>query len=200
MKESGRSGRGAVVRIEKVIASGEAVAAEASVPTEAVVRVEGWTAFCRRCGVALEGLAMRFGLSREDAGDVAREVLDLAAAETEPVAGSFRRRLFEAARGRIADRLAGVRGAALERAGSEGLLASWERDWRESLAALAMDRLATHASARDFQVYELAERGGRSVLRIARELEVSPMTVLAIRLRLGWRLRHEMSELEARWN
>lgn len=178
----------------------EAEAAEASVPTEVVVRAEGWTAFCRRCGVALEGLAMRFGLSREDAGDVAREVLELAATETQPIGGSFRRRLFEVARGRIVDRLARARGAAVERTGSEGLLASWERDWRESLAALAMDRLATHASARDFQVYELAERGGWSVLRIARELEVSPMAVLAIRLRLGRWLRHERTELEARWN
>ena len=176
-----------------------------------------WREFYRLYRRLVYSLARRAGLNHDEAQDVMQDVFTRVAETIKdfspgPVRGSFRSWLMNLTRWRISDcfreRMPVPRVAIdpLTEAGPDlpGEMpdpgqeddAIWEREWQLRLVEAALARLALRVPARKFQIFQLYACQGWPVLRIARELGLSPATVYLINHRLTRKLKKEVGRIK----
>lgn len=176
-----------------------------------------WAEFHRLYRRLIYGRARRAGLSHADAEDVAQDVFKRVAEtirnfDTNPERGSFRGWLMKLTCWRIADKfksrqeLAPPSGQETDLANSDMLMEDvpaptaeqdeWDSEWRQHLLVAAMERLARQVNPLHYQVFELYVMQEWSLLRVTKELRVSPASVYVISHRLKRRLKTEVEKLQ----
>lgn len=177
-----------------------------------------WEEFHRLYRRLVYGRARRAGLSHADAEDVAQDVFKRVADtirdfDTNPERGSFRGWLMKLTHWRIADKFKLRRqfdpspGEPPNGAGAPDELVEnipaptaeedeWDREWQQHLLAAATERLARQVKPLHYQVFELYVLQDWPLLRVTRELRVSPASVYVIGHRLKKRLRDEVAKLQ----
>jgi RNA polymerase sigma factor (sigma-70 family) len=177
-----------------------------------------WEEFHRLYRRLIYGRARRAGLSHADAEDVAQDVFKRVAEtirefDTNPERGSFRGWLMKLTHWRIADKLKSRHeftpptGAVQDHAGDLASLVEhvaaptaeedeWDREWRQHVLAAATERLARQVKPLHFQVFDLYVLQNWSLLRVTKELRVSPASVYVIGHRLTKRLTAEVEKLQ----
>ena len=173
-----------------------------------------WEEFHRLYRRLIYGRARRAGLSHADAEDVAQEVFKRVAEtirdfDTSPERGSFRGWLMKLTQWRIADKFkrrqefpAAPADPHHPTLGIEDLPApvadqdEWDREWQQHLLAAALERLARAVKPLHYQVFELHVLQQWPLLRVTKELRVSPASVYVIRHRLKKRLKEEVEKLQ----
>ncbi len=177
-----------------------------------------WEEFHRLYRALVYGRARRAGLSHADAEDVAQDVFKRVAEtirdfDTSPERGSFRGWLMKLTRWRIADkfehrretppRAEDTRDPEGEPVASIDQVAApveeedeWDREWQQHLLAAATERLARQVKPRHYQVFELYVLQHWPLLRVTKELRVSPTSVYVISHRLRHRLKTEIEKLQ----
>lgn len=177
-----------------------------------------WEEFHRLYRRLIYGRARRAGLSHADAEDVAQDVFKRVAEtirdfDTDPERGSFRGWLMKLTHWRIADKYRSRRDcppADRMEDDTGGDLAThvanvpapateedeWDREWRQHLLAAAGERLARQVNPRHFQVFDLYVLQNWPLLRVTKEMRVSPASVYVIGFRLKQRLKAEVEKLQ----
>jgi RNA polymerase sigma-70 factor (ECF subfamily) len=178
-----------------------------------------WEEFHRLYRKLIYGLARRSGLQHADAEDVTQDVFKCVAEtihafESDPERGKFRGWLMNLTRWRIADKYAkmpkfehhtvrkhddtaGPRTSTIDRVPDEaGADAEWEKEWQRHLLAAACERIARRVKARHYQVFDLYIRQQWPVLKVARELGISPASIYVIAHRLTKQLKAEVAKLQ----
>lgn len=170
------------------------------------------------------GIVRRSGLPDADADEVVQDVFlqalqNIARFESDPARGTFRGWLAKLTRWRIQDRRRSNSREQLRRVdlhaarrddrtgtGTDPLeqiadasrdeQQADEREWQELILSEALVRLADIVPAKHFQIFTLYSQQNQSVLRVARDLGVSPATVYVVRHRLTKKLRTIIGELK----
>jgi RNA polymerase sigma factor (sigma-70 family) len=177
-----------------------------------------WEEFHRLYRRLIYGRARRAGLSHADAEDVAQDVFKRVAEtirefDTNPERGSFRGWLMKLTHWRIADKFKSRQefGATRDRLDEptgavpedvENVAAptadedEWDREWQQHLLAAAAERLARQVKPLHFQVFDLYVLQQWPLLRVTKELRVSPASVYVIGHRLKARLKAEVEKLQ----
>jgi RNA polymerase sigma factor (sigma-70 family) len=177
-----------------------------------------WEEFHRLYRRLVYGRARRAGLSHADAEDVAQDVFKRVAEtirdfDTNPARGSFRGWLMKLTHWRIADKFKSRQEFApaagttesqgnADTAFLENLPAptteedEWDREWQHHLLAAATERLARQVKPLHYQVFELYVLQDWPLLRVTKELRVSPASVYVIGHRLKKLLRREVEKLQ----
>lgn len=177
-----------------------------------------WEEFHRLYRRLIYGRARRAGLSHADAEDVAQDVFKRVAEtirdfDINPERGSFRGWLMKLTHWRIADKFR--RQLPFPQPTSEDPASNlshtepaenvpaptaeedeWDREWQQHLLAAASERLARQVNPRHFQIFDLYVLQGWSLLRVTKELRVSPASVYVIGHRLTKRLKAEVEKLQ----
>ena len=177
-----------------------------------------WEEFHRLYRRLIYGRARRSGLSHADAEDVAQDVFKRVAEtirdfDTNPERGAFRGWLMKLTHWRIADKFKSRREfhpPTLDPYDSAGAATSlvetlpappaeedeWDREWQQHLLAAASERLARQVKPRHFQVFDLYVLQQWPLLRVTKELRVSPASVYVIGHRLKKQLKAEVEKLQ----
>lgn len=176
-----------------------------------------WEEFHRLYRRLIYGRARRAGLSHADAEDVAQDVFKRVAEtihdfDTNPERGSFRGWLMKLTHWRIADKFKSQRKFAASAGdsydpaiGFSSLVEvpaptaeedEWDREWQQHLLAAAAERLARQVKPLHYQVFDLYVRQNWPLLRVTKELRVSPASVYVIGHRLTKRLKAEVEKLQ----
>lgn len=169
----------------------------------------------------IRGLAIKCGLSEDEASEVVQETMltvskMIEGYEYDRKRCSFRGWIFHKARWRIADQL---RKRPPEGAGpevrrladstrtdtvetipdphSDELDAAWEREWKGDLLKRAIERVKQRVKAKQFQIFDLYVLQGCSVPEIRRMLDISATQVYLAKHRISGLVRKEMQKLEA---
>lgn len=178
---------------------------------------QSWAEFDQLYRRLVYGYAVRSGLRHEEAEEVAQDVFTriaqtISSFEPQPAPGSFRAWLMNLTRWRVTDKFRARRGEpaspppewnrdrtqTIERIPDPGPADDvWTQEWREQLLTTAMSRIARRSRAKHFQVFELSIRQRWPVLRVSRELGVSPAAIYLINHRLAKLLQNEIAALEA---
>jgi RNA polymerase sigma factor (sigma-70 family) len=177
-----------------------------------------WEEFHRLYRRLIYGRARRAGLAHADAEDVAQDVFKRVAEtirdfDTNPERGSFRGWLMKLTHWRIADKFKSRRAFPAPADGEHhdsGDLATlaenvpapapeedeWDREWQQHLLAAAIERIARQANPRHFQVFDLYVLQQWPLLRVTKEMRVSPASVYVISHRLKKRFKDEIEKLQ----
>ena len=175
-----------------------------------------WEGFFNRYGRVVRQVAVRSGLSAEEAEDVVQETALSVARKMPDFIYERSRCSFEGwvrhvARLRIIDQVrrrapAGVMGgggptgileAIPDEACGEQMDAAWEEAWRSNLLQTALERLQLKVSPEHFQVFHLNVVSGVSGPEVVRTLGVSIAQVYVVRHRLTRLLKQEVAKLQA---
>jgi RNA polymerase sigma factor (sigma-70 family) len=165
------------------------------------------------------GLCRRSGLSHEESEEVAQDVFARVAEtignfESDPAKGTFRGWLMNLTRWRVADKFrerpkgmapanprlpeTGDGTSTIDRLpDSVDADEAWELEWRGTVLAAAMDRMARKSKPKHFQVLDLCRSQNWSVIRISRELKMNVASVYTIRQRLMKQLKEEVERLRS---
>jgi RNA polymerase sigma factor (sigma-70 family) len=177
-----------------------------------------WEEFHRLYRRLIYGRARRAGLSHVDAEDVAQDVFKRVAEtirdfDTNPERGSFRGWLMRLTHWRIADKFKSRQEFPPTAGGSHGQENTssnqvenvpeptadedeWDREWQLHLLAAVSERLARQVKPIHFQVFDLYVLQQWPLLRVTKELRVSPASVYVIGHRLKARLKAEVEKLQ----
>lgn len=179
-----------------------------------------WEEFHRLYRRLVYGRARRAGLSHEDAEDVAQDVFKRVAEtikdfDPSPERGSFRGWLMKLTHWRIADKFesrgklpaqsisAAPSDATSTRTGTVERVPApvddedeWDREWQQHILAAAAERVARQVKPQHFQVFDLYVLQHSPVLRVAKDLRVSPASVYVIGHRLTKLLKAEVAKLQ----
>jgi RNA polymerase sigma factor (sigma-70 family) len=179
-----------------------------------------WEEFHRLYHRLIYGRARRAGLGHADAQDVTQEVLKRVAEsirefEFDAKRGSFRGWLMHQTQWRIGDKFESKArqpavgavsppsdGTARGTAEIERVPApvadedEWDREWRQHVLAMALERLARQVKAQHFQVFELYVRQGWPVMKVSSKLGINPASVYVIGHRLTKLLKVEVEKLQ----
>jgi len=176
-----------------------------------------WEEFHRLYRRLIYGRARRVGLSHADAEDVAQDVFKRVAEtirdfDTNPERGSFRGWLMKLTHWRIADKFKSQQklppptSGAQDPANTLSALVEnvpaptaeqdeWDREWQQHLLAAATERIARQVKPLQFQVFDLYVLQNWPLLRVTKELRVSPASVYVISHRLKKRMKDEVEKL-----
>jgi RNA polymerase sigma factor (sigma-70 family) len=177
-----------------------------------------WEEFHRLYRRLIYGRARRAGLSHADSEDVAQDVFKRVAEtirdfDTNPERGSFRGWLMKLTHWRIADKFKRRRefspptGEGLEHISAEAAHIDnvpaptveedeWDREWQQHILAAATERLARQVKPLHFQAFDLYVLQDWPLLRVTKELRISPASVYVISHRLKARLKAEVEKLQ----
>jgi RNA polymerase sigma factor (sigma-70 family) len=170
-----------------------------------------WHEFYAAYGPLLQSLALRCGLSREEAEEAVQDTVtsvfkSLPGFKTDPAAGSFKNWLFRLARWRIINqfnrRPRDVRARAepfpdrdgthtatdpvgrLPDESPNALENTWDQEWRDKALGLALGRLKRLAKARHFQAFYLHVIKRQPPGQVARALGTNVAQVYLVKCRL----------------
>ena len=172
---------------------------------------QAWRDFYAEYGPLLHSLALKCGLSREEAEEAVQDTVtsvfkSLPGFKADPAAGSFKNWLFRLARWRITnqfDKRPRYAGAVTEplpaRDGSNtatslieripdqspnALETVWETEWQENALEVALGRLRKQAKARHFQAFYLHVIKHQPPAQVARALGTNVAQVYLVKCRL----------------
>jgi RNA polymerase sigma factor (sigma-70 family) len=180
---------------------------------------ESWRDFFNTYWRLIYGVAIKAGLSDQEAQDVVQEtILSIAKGmrtfKYDPAAGSFKNWLLLITRRRIADfdrKRHRELPAQPHRADSDletptvekiaapggvdiGLI--WDDEWQKNLVEAAMDRVRRRVDARQFQIFDCYVLRDWPVKEVARTLGVSATQVYVAKHRVGAVLKQELTNLQ----
>lgn len=188
---------------------------------------QAWQEFNAAYGPLLRSLALKSGLSREEADEAVQDTLvsvfkSLPAFKADPAAGSFKNWLFRVAQWRIINQFnkrprhasAVVESFARADAGSRStgtapiekiadatpnaLEEAWEAEWQENALEIALGQLKQVAKARHFQAFYLHVIKRQSACQVAKALGTNVGQVYLIKCRLLPVFRRIVKRLEGR--
>lgn len=172
---------------------------------------QAWRDFYAEYGPLLHSLALKCGLSREEAEEAVQDTVtsvfkSLPGFRADPTAGSFKNWLFRLARWRINNqfskrpRYAGAQAEPfpggddtgtgtdpVERipdASADALEGLWEREWQENALEIALARLKKRAAPRHFQAFYLHVVKGQPPAQVARALGSTVAQIYLVKCRL----------------
>lgn len=179
-----------------------------------------WDEFYRLYRSFVYGLAFRSGLTHAEAEDVVQEVFThvlnhISEFETTRGAGSFRRWLMNQVKWRVMDRYRqrarqGLAPQALAEGAQSSVEAAesawqtgveneheqvWEKEWKDHVLAVAMNRLARRAPPKQFQAFELYSHRGWPAERVCATLGINAATLYLYNHRLMRQLRSEAAHI-----
>ena len=181
-----------------------------------------WSHFFETYGPVIYGVALKAGLSREDAEEVVQETVITVAKRVKEfqydrTKGSFKSWLLTVARSKMVDRWrkhqrqphlinpateVDRQTKFIDRAADAKTLAPdklWDDEWRTNLISAAQERLKTLANPRHFQVFDCLVNKGWAPEVIAEKLKIKVEQVYVIRQRLTAQLKTEVDLLRAEW-
>ncbi len=170
-----------------------------------------WNAFYRKYYKLVYAVARQSGLNEAEAWDAVQETFLTIARQSQrregdydPTRGSFKAWLLHITRWRIHDQLRRRRPeedaatmSLLENATEEGFESIWESEWRQNLMRVAVSRIKSKVSPRQFQIFEYHVLQGMAAEEVCRKLGVNTAQVYLAKHRVGMQLRHEITELQA---
>ncbi|MDX1953869.1 MAG: sigma-70 family RNA polymerase sigma factor [Verrucomicrobiota bacterium] len=173
---------------------------------------EGWEEFYNLYGKLIHSLALRAGLSPEEADDVLQETLLSVAREIpgfryDPKKGSFKGWLFQITRRRIADHW---RAKARRQKGrtdlenleqqpetgpADPLLNLWEEEWRQNQMQHAVEKVKQKVAPRQWQMFDLVTLQEWPTEKVSQLLGVNRAQIYMAKMRVGRLLKQELLHL-----
>lgn len=180
---------------------------------------ESWREFFNRYWKLIYGLAIKSGLTADEAEEVVQETMatlskNLDSYEYQPEECSFKSWIFKCAKWRIidqirkrpADFLRSIRPdhepdrtATVERVADEAtppLEQIWEEEWQQNLMDVALARVKQKVSIKEFQIFDLYVLKAWPVSEVKRMLHVSAARVYVTKHRISALIRKEVRKLE----
>jgi RNA polymerase sigma factor (sigma-70 family) len=180
---------------------------------------ESWREFFNRYWKLIYGLAIKSGLTEDEAEEVVQETMamlskNLDRYEYKPEVCSFKSWIFKSAKWRIidqirkrpADLLKSARSdrepdrtATVERVADEGtppLDQIWEDEWKQNLMDVALARIKQKVSIKEFQIFDLYVLKAWPVSEVKRMLHVSAAHVYVTKHRISALIKKEVRKLE----
>lgn len=181
---------------------------------------DSWRDFFNRYWKLIYGLAIKSGLTQDEAEEVVQETMatlakNLDAYEYKPKECSFKSWIFSAAKWRIIDQVRkrrpdfvksdhsatrSDRTPTVERVPDEtghSLDRLWDEEWQSNLMDVAIDRVRHKASIKDFQIFDLYVLKGQPVAEVKKMLHVSAAYVYVAKHRVAALIKKEVSKLES---
>jgi RNA polymerase sigma-70 factor (ECF subfamily) len=177
-----------------------------------------WQDFHNTYSLLIYNVALRSGLSETEAQDVVQET-ELTVAKKisefsyDPARGTFKGWLCTITKWRIADQFRkwlksthppeddSHRTPLVNRIPDEEaeakLAAAWDEEWETNLRELALERVRTQVSARQFQIFQFHVLQGWSVRKVCDALGVSTPQVYLAKHRITKALKAEVQRLES---
>ncbi len=186
--------------------------------------IDAWKRFYATYGPFLRSVALKTGLTPDEADDVVQEtvfsmVKNFPHFQFDRAAGSFRSWLFQLARWRIAnqrrkrsrfERTALPGGPTAELPDTASLLSAesipdpapgatealWDAEWEKAALDIALEKMKQRERARHYQIFFLNVIRGQPPADVARALGTSVAQVYVVKCRLLPRLRRILKELD----
>ncbi|HOA61004.1 MAG: sigma-70 family RNA polymerase sigma factor [Verrucomicrobiota bacterium] len=188
---------------------------------------EAWQEFYTAYRPLIHGLALKSGLSREEAEEAVQDTVtcvfkSLPSFNADPAAGSFKSWLFRVAQWRIINQLnkrprrtsavaeafrsggdgSGTAGTAptdkIPDSAPNALEALWDAEWQENALEIALSRLKQVAKARHFQAFYLHVIKRQSPSQVAKALGTTVEQVYLVKCRLLPVFKRIVRRLEGR--
>jgi RNA polymerase sigma factor (sigma-70 family) len=184
---------------------------------------ESWRDFFNTYWKLVYGVALKAGLSEQEAEEVVQETVITVARRIpefkyDPAVCSFKTWLLNLTRWRIVDQLRkrksnsaapsirsepGSRTATVECVADPAALnldAVWEREWEQQILEAAIQRVKLKVNPEHYQIFHLCVFKEWPVKKVATELGVSAAQVYLIRHRVGAVLKKEIKATKQRMN
>ncbi len=184
---------------------------------------ETWREFFETYGRLIYSVAIRSGLTADEAQEVLQETLisvskNIGKFKADPAFGSFRSWLLNLTRWRIISQVRkrpkeqiarahlAKRGPAGEPAtateekipdASAGFDALWDEEWKDNLLRAALEKLRRNVAARDYQIFHAYVIQGTPAAKVAKILGTNIGQVYLIKCRLSPKLKKAVKEIEA---
>jgi RNA polymerase sigma-70 factor (ECF subfamily) len=180
---------------------------------------ESWREFFNRYWKLIYGLAIKSGLTEDEAEEVVQETMatlakNLDRYEYKPEECSFKSWIFKSAKWRIIDQIRKRpadflkparpdrepdRTATVERVADEAtpqLDQIWEEEWQQNLMDVALARVKQKVSIKEFQIFDLYALKAWPVRDVKRMLHVSAAHVYVTKHRISALIKKEVRKLE----
>ena len=183
---------------------------------------ESWRDFFDTYWQLIYSVAIKCGLSDDEAQDVVQETVICVAKEIQNFQrnrelGSFKSWLCQLTRWRIADQLRKRDRAELQPGGEAGgqfqrevqgfpdesaprAEAAWDEEWREHRIATAVARVKRSVNPAQYQMFDLYAVKGRPAAEVARLFQVSESAVYVAKHRVSAMMKLEIEALEKEEN
>lgn len=172
-----------------------------------------WMEFFDRYRRFIFGIALRMGLSRQDAEEVVQDTVisvsrGLPSFSYNPTKGSFKGWLMRVTQHKVVDQfrklgrqvptdgLPGETTATPEFAVDQPFDAFWEAEWQHNLLQVATDQLRLAVSPRNFQIFDWTVRMGRTAEETAKAFGISTVLVRVTKFRVLHEFKRILRRLE----
>lgn len=172
-----------------------------------------WIEFFDRYRRFIFGIALRMGLSRQDAEEVVQDTVisvsrGLPSFSYNPTKGSFKGWLMRVTQHKVVDQfrklgrqvptdgLPGETMATAEAAVDQPFDAFWEAEWQHNLLQVATDQLRLAVSPRNFQIFDWTVRMGRTAEETAKAFGISTVLVRVTKFRVLHEFKRILRRLE----
>lgn len=172
-----------------------------------------WMEFFDRYRRFIFGIALRMGLSRQDAEEVVQDTVisvsrGLPSFSYNPTKGSFKGWLMRVTQHKVVDQfrklgrqvptdgLPGETTATPEAAVDQPFDAFWEAEWQHNLLQVATDELRLAVSPRNFQIFDWTVRMGRTAEETAKAFGISTVLVRVTKFRVLHEFKRILRRLE----
>ena len=172
-----------------------------------------WMEFFDRYRRFIFGIALRMGLSRQDAEEVVQDTVisvsrGLPSFSYNPTKGSFKGWLMRVTQHKVVDQfrklgrqvptdgLPGETTATQEVAVDQPFDAFWEAEWQHNLLQVATDQLRLAVSPRNFQIFDWTVRMGRTAEETAKAFGISTVLVRVTKFRVLHEFKRILRRLE----
>ena len=172
-----------------------------------------WIEFFDRYRRFIFGIALRMGLSRQDAEEVVQDTVisvsrGLPSFSYNPTKGSFKGWLMRVTQHKVVDQfrklgrqvptdgLPGETTATQEAAVDQPFDAFWEAEWQHNLLQVATDQLRLAVSPRNFQIFDWTVRMGRTAEETAKAFGISTVLVRVTKFRVLHEFKRILRRLE----
>ena len=172
-----------------------------------------WIEFFDRYRRFIFGIALRMGLSRQDAEEVVQDTVisvsrGLPSFSYNPTKGSFKGWLMRVTQHKVVDQfrklgrqvptdgLPGETTATQEAAVDQPFDAFWEAEWQHNLLQVATDQLRLAVSPRNFQIFDWTVRMGKTAEETAKAFGISTVLVRVTKFRVLHEFKRILRRLE----
>lgn len=172
-----------------------------------------WIEFFDRYRRFIFGIALRMGLSRQDAEEVVQDTVisvsrGLPSFSYNPTKGSFKGWLMRVTQHKVVDQfrklgrqvptdgLPSETTATPEAAVDQPFDAFWEAEWQHNLLQVATDELRLAVSPRNFQIFDWTVRMGRTAEETAKAFGISTVLVRVTKFRVLHEFKRILRRLE----